>query len=64
MSADKLNKHKVFVRPRRESNPHFKNRNLTCYPLHHEGMYVDLQNYRPKVYYNVLFSGMQYVFSV
>lgn len=26
-----------ILRPRRESNPHFKNRNLTCYPLHHEG---------------------------
>lgn len=22
--------------PRRESNPHFKLRRLTCYPLHHE----------------------------
>ena len=39
----------LLVRPRRESNPHFKNRNLTCYPLHHEGMFqvsVTLTYYR------------------
>src|SRR5699024_296813 len=27
-----------YVYPRRESNPHFKNRNLACDPLHYEGM--------------------------
>lgn len=31
---------KKLKRARRESNPHFKNRNLTCYPLHHERIYA------------------------
>lgn len=37
MSVENSTNTRSLVRPRRESNPHFKNRNLTCYPLHHEG---------------------------
>lgn len=42
----------LFLRPRQESNPHFENRNLTCYPLHHEGNFCNRQDSLYKEYGN------------
>src|SRR5690606_31048003 len=39
-----------FLHPRRESNPHLKNRNLTCYPLHYEGKYCSRLFYYTKAF--------------
>ena len=53
----------VCQRPRQESNPHLKNRNLTCYPLHHEGRTFIVSLPDDSFHYTSMPSGMQAPFS-
>lgn len=54
--------YRFLVCPRRESNPHFKNRNLTCYPLHHEGYMYAKNAYRTNNNYSEIRSVLQVLF--
>lgn len=40
--------------PRKESNLHFKNRNLTCDPLHYEGVFAICDFSIIRKYYNLI----------